>query len=670
MGLTGTPAQPKTNKFTSRNLNAMTRAPASRETRYGGGRLLVLGKPQPTKAAVVAPSPLNTPSLRRENKGQDLSIKLVPSGGGGWAQPVDNSPEDDTKQQHARTNGQQQPAVATAPWAAAKPQPPPSAPEQPLSSSVDAKDEERTEEDDDDTFVETEGGESQTEYMRRLAADARELRQMKEEADMAVQRARAADRLAQLEAQRKVPAPAPTRDEKTTTSQRPAAEPGNRWRRGLAVADQQQAAPVNRANSPNPSEAYLLQSQQATTAPPRRAPADDDKQRLFVPISDGGDSVEQQQQHRESSPPPPSRGPVLTVSAEGYRRGHTGEEQQPKLYDPKTGAMVDIGESRSKALRIIADDNRRRGGHSSKASEHSSKRRDGAVEEEQPSKATPLVLLRPPQQPQPQQQKKKKKQPKGKKSSAAAAAAKEADDDEENTPSNGNARDDEEQRRAKRRAEKLARGPRTKGALYAYGPDGSSVVCVDADKQGRSSRGRRSRKKSEPKNGQRPNPSSDREVASEDRDEPSLGPVGPLKKSTEPVGGRAPARPPKRGNSETKGESAEQQHSLGSQYFGLQSALAGGAGSGNSSSWNEQASFSAFSSGGPDGALAGGTHPMSWGFDPISQLGQNGASTRESSAAPGPSTFGSSLLQQNDAPSANNASDNDDHQPSPLLWST
>ncbi|CAM9091465.1 unnamed protein product [Ectocarpus sp. 4 AP-2014] len=85
--------------FASKNLNALTKAPAVQSRgsdragevvrpAYGaGGRLLVLGSKNRDAGGaggLSTPVPVNTPSLRRENKGQDISVPLVPSGGVGW----------------------------------------------------------------------------------------------------------------------------------------------------------------------------------------------------------------------------------------------------------------------------------------------------------------------------------------------------------------------------------------------------------------------------------------------------------------------------------------------------------------------------------------------------------------------------------------------------------
>ena len=112
---------PPRKSFASRNLNSATRKPeqARPQRAYGGGgRLLVLGKrPEPTAASktntVAAPVPMNTPSLRRESGGQDVSVKLVPSGGGGWAQEKPPEPEPEPRRLAPPAN--KEPPVA--PWA-------------------------------------------------------------------------------------------------------------------------------------------------------------------------------------------------------------------------------------------------------------------------------------------------------------------------------------------------------------------------------------------------------------------------------------------------------------------------------------------------------------------------------------------------------------------------
>ncbi|TMW57949.1 hypothetical protein Poli38472_013423 [Pythium oligandrum] len=80
-------------KFSSRNLNAVYKAPVSKSSESAGfpsaNRMLVL---RPVRGAVgvakantvAAPTPINTPSLRKENMGQDIHVNLVPSGRNGW----------------------------------------------------------------------------------------------------------------------------------------------------------------------------------------------------------------------------------------------------------------------------------------------------------------------------------------------------------------------------------------------------------------------------------------------------------------------------------------------------------------------------------------------------------------------------------------------------------
>lgn len=78
---------------------------------YGGGRLLVLGKQAARipgvkmSSTITAPTPINTPSLRKENHGQDVNVNLVPTGGVGWGKKTPES------------EGQEKNEVKLAPWA-------------------------------------------------------------------------------------------------------------------------------------------------------------------------------------------------------------------------------------------------------------------------------------------------------------------------------------------------------------------------------------------------------------------------------------------------------------------------------------------------------------------------------------------------------------------------
>jgi hypothetical protein len=60
-----------------------------------GGRVLVLGRGGRGKTAgpvrLNAPKPLSLPSLKKENRGFDPTVAVVPTGSAGWGQPTGDS---------------------------------------------------------------------------------------------------------------------------------------------------------------------------------------------------------------------------------------------------------------------------------------------------------------------------------------------------------------------------------------------------------------------------------------------------------------------------------------------------------------------------------------------------------------------------------------------------
>eukprot|EP01036_Dinobryon_divergens_P043245 gene43245-57549_t len=90
--------------FTNRNLNTLIKAPA-RPIGSTSGRsslLVISGKTTRTVKAVgvaAAPTPLNTPSIRKENKGKDITVNLVPIGSnnGVWGQSSDQKATSDSQ---------------------------------------------------------------------------------------------------------------------------------------------------------------------------------------------------------------------------------------------------------------------------------------------------------------------------------------------------------------------------------------------------------------------------------------------------------------------------------------------------------------------------------------------------------------------------------------------
>ena len=76
------------------------------------------GFARPTKSSSVAPpTPINTQSLRKENKGKDISINLIPVGATGvWQKPADGTVEGDIPPAVNDTTSNQQPKNVV-PWA-------------------------------------------------------------------------------------------------------------------------------------------------------------------------------------------------------------------------------------------------------------------------------------------------------------------------------------------------------------------------------------------------------------------------------------------------------------------------------------------------------------------------------------------------------------------------
>jgi len=471
---------PPRKSFASRNLNSATRKPEqSRPQRAygGGGRLLVLGKrPEPTAASkatgVMAPVPMNTPSMRKESGGQDVTVKLVPSGGGGWEKPPpEPEPEvrrlappksqaaiapwakqaivDAAKPPEERSWApvEEPPAQQPQPWARSQEQQPPAPPASPpqhqwrRSADADRRVEQsvapppppasppQKRDEPPDKLPE----ESQSDYMKRIAQLRASKRRAEEQADEEARRARASERLARLDAQRRAahPLAAPVRSEPPRQQQQLQPEEDNRWQRGARV--------------PGPPEV------EPPVVPRER-------------VKDAGVPLERaatRDGRSFASMFAPTENPDQLKVSDGYDR-HPNREK-PKLFDPKSGSYVDPSSRPSppqkprstRGLRLIDD---------SKPA---------------PSKEAPQVrlLARP--------------------APAVAPSAKAPEKKKEPLPKDLSNADATTIARLKeeRAIEKAARQPRTRGFLYKH--ENGDVVLADGQPSRRSKRGRGGRKRAE-----------------------------------------------------------------------------------------------------------------------------------------------------------------------------
>jgi len=115
---------PSQKRYVDRNLNSsLTKAPTNSTHGNQQGKLLVLqnnAKSRAVKSAVgvsAAPTPVNTSSLKRENKGKDTSVNLVPVGTTVWGQSSDAKQNDTSPTAPVEEKNASPTAAKPAPWA-------------------------------------------------------------------------------------------------------------------------------------------------------------------------------------------------------------------------------------------------------------------------------------------------------------------------------------------------------------------------------------------------------------------------------------------------------------------------------------------------------------------------------------------------------------------------